>query len=76
MDARRPARDRVQAICSVVGTRCRTGPLAFVMARTRRYSIEIRNTPYAGATEAWEVGAAVGNVKNNRPERMERVGLL
>jgi putative SOS response-associated peptidase YedK len=46
------------------------------MARTRRYSIEIRNTPYAGATEAWEVGAAVGNVKNNRPELMERVGLL
>ena len=29
-----------------------------------------------GAIEAWEVGAAVGNVKNNRPELMERVGLL
>jgi hypothetical protein len=26
--------------------------------------------------EAWEVGAEVGNVKNNRPELMERVGLL
>lgn len=44
MDARRPARDRVQAICSAIGTRCRTGSLAFVMARTRRYSIEIRNS--------------------------------
>jgi putative SOS response-associated peptidase YedK len=32
--------------------------------------------PYAGAIEAWEVGAEVGNVKNNRPELMERVGLL
>ena len=32
--------------------------------------------PYAGAIEAWEVGAAVGNVKNNAPELMERVGLL
>jgi putative SOS response-associated peptidase YedK len=32
--------------------------------------------PYAGEIEAWEVGAAVGNVKNNTPELMERVGLL
>lgn len=32
--------------------------------------------PYAGAIEAWEVGAEVGNVKNNRSELMERVGLL
>jgi hypothetical protein len=31
---------------------------------------------YAGEIEAWEVGAEVGNVKNNRPELMERVGLL
>jgi hypothetical protein len=30
----------------------------------------------AGAIETWEVGAEVGNVKNNRPELMERVGLL
>jgi hypothetical protein len=29
-----------------------------------------------GMIEAWEVGAVVGNVKNNRPELMERVGLL
>jgi putative SOS response-associated peptidase YedK len=28
--------------------------------------------PYAGEIEAWEVGAEVGNVKNNRPELMER----
>jgi hypothetical protein len=28
--------------------------------------------PYAGAIEAWEVGVEVGNVKNNRPELMER----
>ena len=28
------------------------------------------------AIEAWEVGAEVGNVRNNRPELMERVGLL
>jgi putative SOS response-associated peptidase YedK len=32
--------------------------------------------PYAGAIEAWEVGAEVGNVRNNRPELVERVGLF
>ena len=32
--------------------------------------------PYAGEIEAWEVGAEVGNVKNNRPELMERAALL
>jgi putative SOS response-associated peptidase YedK len=32
--------------------------------------------PYAGAIEAWEVGAEVGNVRNNRPELMDRVALL
>jgi putative SOS response-associated peptidase YedK len=32
--------------------------------------------PYAGAIEAWEVRAEVGNVWNNRPELMDRVGLL
>ncbi|MFO1086539.1 MAG: SOS response-associated peptidase [Reyranellaceae bacterium] len=32
--------------------------------------------PYGGTIEAWEVGAAVGNVRNNRPELMDRVGLL
>jgi len=32
--------------------------------------------PYAGEIEAWEVGAEVGNVRNNRSELMERVGLL
>jgi len=31
--------------------------------------------PYAGEIEAWEVGAEVGNARNNRPELMERVGL-
>jgi putative SOS response-associated peptidase YedK len=32
--------------------------------------------PYGGAIEAWEVDAAVGNVRNNRPELTDRVGLL
>jgi putative SOS response-associated peptidase YedK len=32
--------------------------------------------PYAGEIEAWEVGAEVGNVRNNRPELMERASLL
>ena len=32
--------------------------------------------PYGGAIEASEVGAEVGNVRNNRPELMDRVGLL
>jgi len=32
--------------------------------------------PYTGVIEAWEVGAEVGNVKNNLPELLERVGLL
>jgi hypothetical protein len=30
--------------------------------------------PYAGEIEAWEVSADVGNVRNNRPELVERVG--
>ncbi len=32
--------------------------------------------PYGGDVEVWEVDAAVGNVKNNRAELMERVGLF
>ena len=32
--------------------------------------------PYGGAIEVWEVGAEVGNVRNNQPELMDRVGLL
>jgi hypothetical protein len=32
--------------------------------------------PFAGEIGAWEVGAEVGNVKNNRPELTERVWLL
>jgi putative SOS response-associated peptidase YedK len=32
--------------------------------------------PCPGMIKAWEVGADVGNVKNNRQELMERVGLL
>jgi putative SOS response-associated peptidase YedK len=32
--------------------------------------------PYAGAIDVWEVGRDVGNVRNNRPELMGRVGLL
>ena len=32
--------------------------------------------PYPGALEIWEVSAEVGNVKNNRPDLMDRVGLL
>jgi hypothetical protein len=35
-----------------------------------------RYKAYAGAIEALEVGAEVGNVNNNRPELMDRVGLL
>jgi putative SOS response-associated peptidase YedK len=31
---------------------------------------------YAGEIDSWEVGAEVGNVRNDRPELMERVGLL
>lgn len=32
--------------------------------------------PYGGAIEQWEVGPEVGNVRNNRPELLDRVGLL
>jgi putative SOS response-associated peptidase YedK len=32
--------------------------------------------PYAGAIEQWEVGPEVGNVRNNKPELLDRVGLL
>ena len=31
---------------------------------------------YGGALEIWEVSPDVGNVKNNRPELMERAALL
>lgn len=32
--------------------------------------------PYAGEIKAWEVGSDVGNVRNNRPELLDRVRLL
>lgn len=32
--------------------------------------------PYAGEMEIWEIGADVGSVRNNRPELLERMGLL
>ena len=32
--------------------------------------------PYAGAIEAWEVSSAVGNVRNDRPDLIERAGLF
>ena len=32
--------------------------------------------PCAGEIEAWEVGAEVGNVRNNWPDLIERVGLF
>lgn len=32
--------------------------------------------PYAGEVEAWRVSNEVGNVRNNRPELMERAALL
>jgi putative SOS response-associated peptidase YedK len=32
--------------------------------------------PYGGAIEAWEVSSDVNDVKNNRPDLPERVGLL
>lgn len=32
--------------------------------------------PHVGEIEAWEVGAEVGNVRNNRPELIERGALL
>jgi hypothetical protein len=57
-----PAGDRFQTICSAVGTRCRTGPFIFVMARTRRYSIEIRN----GNSESVLVTAADWDEEDRR----------
>ena len=30
--------------------------------------------PYGGEIEVWEVGRDVGNVRNNRPELVEKVG--
>lgn len=32
--------------------------------------------PYHGAIDLWEVSAAVGNVRNNRPDLMDRVDLV
>jgi len=36
--------------------------------------LAIAELPYPGTIEAWKVNADVGNVKNNRPELMERWG--
>jgi hypothetical protein len=34
-------------------------------------------TPFAGgAIEAWQVGPDVGNVRNNRPELLDRFALV
>jgi putative SOS response-associated peptidase YedK len=32
--------------------------------------------PYAGAIDVWQVPSDVGNVRNNRPDLMERVAAL
>ena len=32
--------------------------------------------PYAGAIDVWEVSAEVGNVRNNKPELMDKVAML
>ena len=32
--------------------------------------------PYEGEIDMWEVGPDVGNVSNNKPELLDRVGLL
>jgi putative SOS response-associated peptidase YedK len=32
--------------------------------------------PYGGAIEAWQVGPDVGNVRNNRPELLDRFALV
>jgi hypothetical protein len=42
---------------------------------TLRTRITLRRG-YSRAIEAWEVGAEVRNVRNNRPELMDRVRLL
>jgi len=34
--------------------------------------VAVMMKPYAGEIEAWQVPTEVGNVKNNRPELMER----
>ncbi len=52
-------------------------PLQFVSTHTgMRGPIELAAAmmkPYASEIEAWPVQAAVGNVRNNSPELMERV---
>jgi putative SOS response-associated peptidase YedK len=45
------------------------------MRGTRDQAAEMMK-PYAGEIEAWEVCPDVGNVRNNRPDLMDRVGLL
>jgi putative SOS response-associated peptidase YedK len=32
--------------------------------------------PYSGAIDIWEVGKDVGNVRNNKPELLDRVALI
>jgi hypothetical protein len=47
-----------------------------IAARVRR-SVSLQRGPKLAAPDvARKVGAEVGNVKNNRPEPMERVALL
>jgi putative SOS response-associated peptidase YedK len=32
--------------------------------------------PYGGGIDIWEVGKDVGNVRNNKPELLDRVALI
>jgi putative SOS response-associated peptidase YedK len=32
--------------------------------------------PYGGGIDIWEVGKDVGNVRNNKPELLDRVALV
>ena len=57
----------------------KSGDLRDLARRARRMAAglsQAADRALSGKIEAWEVGAEVGNVKNNRPELMERVGLL
>jgi hypothetical protein len=67
----RPAESRARIGSTLCPDCC---PWVIIVAGSWRAAEMMK--PYAGAIEAWEIGAEVGNLKNNRPELMERIGLL
>src|SRR5215475_6847569 len=68
----RPRRPRARPITTACRLVLEEGQFEDWMRDAPERAAELMN-PYDGTIDVWEVGAAVGNVRNNQPELMERV---